>query len=33
VGGAAGLFVVAGLTYLVRSHVPVKEKPLVARVL
>ncbi|MDR2537133.1 MAG: SoxR reducing system RseC family protein [Treponema sp.] len=32
-GGAACLFIVAGLTYLVRAHIPVKNKPLVSRVL
>jgi positive regulator of sigma E activity len=32
-GGAACLFIVASLTYFVRAHIPVKDKPLVARVL
>ena len=32
-GGVACLFIVAALTYFVRAHVPVKDKPLVVRVL
>ena len=32
-GGAACLFIVASLTYFFRVYVPVKDKPLVARVL
>ena len=32
-GGAACLFIAAGLTYFVSAHVPVKDRPLVARVL
>jgi hypothetical protein len=32
-GGAVCLLIVAGFTYFVRAHVPVKDKPLVVRVL